>query len=251
MNITTTTTPVAVLARDVPGEPYRQVITKERTTVNTEHTGLELARLPFPVHLRNQQFALVTYVGPETIPASGGFALRIYGTFATKGEAWDCAEKAQQLGYNFFDLDVVDIGEGFFPLPPPADDELELRYPNAKLGAIMENHKAAVNRGSENVCKRADEGGEQKDPTPTRRDAFEALVAAEALSLFKAWKKQGKADKKAVIRSKLNKRFEQIVKDTELQLEEEVSGQIMTEQQIKSQNLVNQVESSAETLTGF
>lgn len=222
--------------------------THVRQEVNVKHTGAELAVLDFPVSLRNQNYALLSYVGPNTIPASGGFAIRIYGTFASYAEAEACAVKAMKNGYNLFDLDIVDIQNGFFPLPPPPDSDVDLTYSNDKLAKIMQRHKNAVNNGSRNVVKRA----ESDEVRETVEQQFESRVTSEALQLFKEWKKKGRADGHKTIKQKVGKRYGNFIKDMQGSVQAEIeampkqSTQGLPEGEIAAASLLRKTETETE-----
>jgi hypothetical protein len=179
-------------------------VTKRRTTVSVKESPTELAELPFPVKIPNQNWALISYVGPETIPKCGGFGVRIYGTFTSKEECDDVANKAFEQGYTYFDLLSVDISHGFFPLPPPPDLEIpDVKYQDENLNAIMSKHKEQLERGSNTVAQRADATGDDR----IAGQSYESLVTKEAKQLFAEWKSKGKMDSHARMKKKIAKRY--------------------------------------------
>jgi hypothetical protein len=181
-------------------------VTRHRSLVDIKETPEQLAKLPFPVSIPNQNFALISYVGPNTKPMCDEWAIRIYGTFGTFSEACEAADEAQECGYNYFDLDVVDIAHGFFPMPPPSDADIDvLKYKQEKLNTLLGKHKNKMMQGSEQVSGRA----EGKADTRSVVEVFDKMVATEAIRLFKEWKNNGKTESKEVIKKKLKKRYEE------------------------------------------
>jgi hypothetical protein len=156
--------------------------------VNIKYSANQLATLPFPVDIRNQNWAIISYVGPNTIPASAKFSIRIYGTFHSQKEADDACDEAQGQGYTIFDLCVVDIGHGFFPLPPPEDDDVPyVEYADKVLDGLMRKHKSSAMSGNNRITKRS----EAELDTRTPAKAFDDMVTEEAKRLFEEWKEAG------------------------------------------------------------
>jgi hypothetical protein len=180
-------------------------ITKKRTNLVINETPAQLSVLPFPVKVPNQQWALISCVGPHSHPSCDFLALRIYGTFASFEEADDAATKAQTAGYDLFDLDIVDISHGFFPLPPPADADIGdgVTYSDKVLQQLMSEHKNILQDKNDRMHVRADEKVDARPPI----DVFEDMVTKESMKLFNEWQLKGEVDTKANIKTKLNARF--------------------------------------------
>ena len=180
---------------------------RERQEVKIPYTGAQLATLEFPVHLANQNYAIVSYVGPDTTPKCNEIGFRVYGTFASLGEAQSVCEKAMSRGFKYFDLDIVDITHGFFPLPPPCDSDVDLSYHNKGLSTIMDRHKAAAIKQSDRVAARAD--ALKDGACPTVAATIESLAKEQAVRLFEEWKEQGFADDDATVKKKVRSRHEE------------------------------------------
>jgi hypothetical protein len=185
-------------------------ITKKRTNLEINETPSQLAVLPFPVNIPNQQWALISCVGPHSKPSCDFLALRIYGTFASFDEADDAATKAQNEGYDLFDLDIVDIGHGFFPLPPPNDDSIGdgVTYKDDVLQQLMSQHKSILQDKNDRMHRRADAKVDARPPI----DVFDDMVAKESMRLFTEWKQSGVVDSNDDIKTKLNTRFKANIK---------------------------------------
>lgn len=182
-------------------------VTRHRNVKRDLMSPKELAFAKFPVNIPNQNFALISYAGPRTIPANGIWALRIYGTFATFDEASRVADEAQDEGFDMFDIDIVEINQGFFPMPPPSDEDLDVvKYKDKRMMELMGGHRDKVQDGNAEVIRRADQ---KTDKVETVADVFDNMVTAEAIRLFKEWKKRGKTERRAVIKEKLNHRFKE------------------------------------------
>jgi hypothetical protein len=145
--------------------------------------------MDFPVRIPNQMYMLMSYVADDTVPKCKNFALRVYGTFASKDEADEVILKARERGYTFFDMFVVDIAHGFFPLPPPKDEDIdEVKYVDECLNNIMGRHKEMLNTSSQKNSTRAD--AELDDRSVV--DVFDEMVQRNARNLFLEWKKAGR-----------------------------------------------------------
>jgi ElaB/YqjD/DUF883 family membrane-anchored ribosome-binding protein len=167
----------------------------------------EMATMQFPVSLPNQRFALISCVGPSTKPKCAHLALRIYGTFCTFEEAERAAETAVKKGYNLFDLDIVEIDQGFFPLPPPGDAETDVKYADDTLNAIMKSHSDSIEERKTRVRERA----EQKLDTRTSAEVFGDLVTQEARRLFDEWKSTGSSERDSdELKDRLGSRLEEL-----------------------------------------
>jgi hypothetical protein len=192
---------------------YQEVmafITKKRTNLTITETPSQLAVLPFPVHIPNQQWALISCVGPHSKPSCDSLALRIYGTFASFDEADDVASKAQDAGYELFDLDIVDIGHGFFPLPPPSDIKIGdgMKYKDDVLQQLMSRHKSILQDKNDRMHQRADAEVDARPPL----DVFDDMVTKESMRLFTEGKLSGVVDSKDEIKTKLDARFKSNIK---------------------------------------
>lgn len=215
------------------GKPAGQYVTRHRSTVTVTESPQELATLEFPVHLPNQNFALISYAGPDTVPAMrNGFGLRIYGTFASFDEADRAASRAQEKGFTLFDLDIVEINHGFFPLPPPRDDDIpEVGYCNDRLAAIMQGHKDHLEKGN----KRVEERAEREADTRTSEEVFQDMVLESAQKLFDEWKKSGRkgSAKSKTTRAKVGRMFKEQVARVQAAVDAEDSDREEDAKQLK------------------
>lgn len=145
--------------------------------VNTASPG-DLLTEEFPVNIPNQNYALLSYLGPATQPSGSWFGLRIYGTFASVEEANRAADKARQRGYNHWDLFVVDIHHGFFPMPPPCDSSIaDVQYTSDVLTKLMRRDQDEVKESNDRVTQRAEEEVEVKSSTELLTEMAESAVA--------------------------------------------------------------------------
>jgi hypothetical protein len=167
--------------------------------------------MKFPVDIPNQNFALISYVGPNTKPNCGTFAIRIYGTFLTFDEADKVASKAQEYGYDLFDLEIVDIGHGFIPLPPPVDQKINkvIYDKQINLTKLMTEHKENMLRQSRMLNERADADHDLRSPV----EVFEEMVTKGAIKLFNEWKAKNKKDNKKTIKKKLEKEWKKNIQN--------------------------------------
>jgi hypothetical protein len=111
---------------------------------------------PFPVSIPNQNFTVISYLGPCTKPSQPWFGLRIYGTFATEDEAAAAITTAQSKGFTEWDMYIVDTSRGFFPLPPPCDaDMMQVEYQNNTLTSLMRGYLDVVKMSNDRVQRRA------------------------------------------------------------------------------------------------
>lgn len=190
--------------RKVDERPAR-IVSRHRSVININETPSELATLPFPILVPNQNWAIINYVDSDTSPKSKGAALRIFGTFASLAEADRVAADAIAAGFTYFDLDIVEICHGHFPLPPPSDDVIgEVKYSNHRIHKLMSDHRDGMNKNSDLVEDRAESANDTRSPV----EVFETMVAKEALRMFKEWKVRGKPNSKKTIRKTLKKRFD-------------------------------------------
>lgn len=186
--------------------PQPSFVTSYRTKRQIYENPEELATMPFPVNTVNQNWAIISFVGPETAPRSKDWALRIYGTYASLSEAEADCKKALEAGYDLFDLDIVDISHGFFPIPPPSDREVgAVDYGNDRLNEIMGEHKQTMLDRDERVAARAEAEVDTRSPV----EVFESMVTENALRLFKEWKAAGRVNTAKTIKQKLEKRFKE------------------------------------------
>jgi hypothetical protein len=130
-------------------------------------TPEELATLPFPVQLRGQNYALISCVAPPgwgTKRTANTLAMRIYGTFETTEQAQTVMKRAMSLGFTFFDLHIVDLSLGFFPLPPPEgfDPEIPTTYDHPVLTEVMKGHRDIINTSSEKLLDRLNQTPKSK-----------------------------------------------------------------------------------------
>ena len=129
------------------------------SAIAADLTPQEMATLPFPVPMTGQNYAIISCVAPKgwgTLRTANTLAMRIYGTTETQEEAEIVIKRAKSLGYNFFDMHVVDITKGFIPLPPPADFDpaIPTTYEHPILNAIMKGHRDIINESSERLLDR-------------------------------------------------------------------------------------------------
>ena len=159
--------------------------------VNTT-TPEDLLDEEFPVNIPNQNYALLSYLGPKTIPSASWFGLRIYGTFSTIEEANRAARKAKERHFNSFDLFVVDICHGFFPLPPPCDSAInEIQYSSDVLGQLMRQDQEHMDSANTRVGQRADSEVEMRTS-----DDILTEMAQSAITLMK----EDQMDKQDVVK---------------------------------------------------
>lgn len=126
------------------------------TTKPMTESGGDLLVEEFPVNIPNQNYALISYLGPKTLPSASWFGLRIYGTFSTMDEANRAATKARDKGFTNWDLFVVDICHGFFPMPPPCESAItDVQYDSEVLTKLMKQDQKDVNDAKERVASRA------------------------------------------------------------------------------------------------
>lgn len=132
-------------------------LTKHRdTTKPMTGNADDLLTEEFPINIPNQSYALISYLGPDTLPSASWFGLRIYGTFATMDEANRAATKARDKGFTNWDLFVVDICHGFFPMPPPCESAItDVQYDSEVLTKLMKRDQQDVNDAKERVASRA------------------------------------------------------------------------------------------------
>ena len=153
---------------------------REMAPINTTNPE-DLLDEEFPVKIPNQNYALLSYLGPKTTPSASWFGLRIYGTFATIEEANKAARKAKERDFNSFDLFVVDICHGFFPLPPPCDSDInEIQYSTDVLAQLMRQDQEHMDSANRRVGERADSEIEMK----TSGDLLSEMAQA-AITLLK------------------------------------------------------------------
>ena len=156
----------------------------------------------FPVNIPNQSFALISYLGPKTNPSASWYGLRIYGTFSTIDEATRAAKTARDRGFNSWDLFIVDIFHGFFPMPPPCDSAItDVQYHSDILTQLMQKDRDDMNESSKRVAQRAAGEVQVKSASELMTELAEA-----ALTEFQQTKELGRS----VIISSLVNRFEQI-----------------------------------------
>jgi hypothetical protein len=181
-------------AADVPAKDSKtSVVVQRRVTVDDPLERMspgELVRMEFPVHVPNQNFAVISYLAPHTLPASKQcYAIRIYATCGTLDEADRMCKRAQEKGYVDFDLFVVDITQGFFPLPPAQDAEAsEVMYPDQVLQDMVVRDQQNRVKNSKRVEDRADHA---KGTGATVEGLFEQLVAETAARIAQEWKNSG------------------------------------------------------------
>jgi len=163
-------------------------VTRRRVECTSKHTPSELITLDFPVNLPNQNYAIISYVAEHTKPSASWWGMRIYCTCATTDEAERIVEKARSNGYTEFDLFIVDIAHGFFPMPPPDDADIaNLKYSDDILNEIMVGDQGSRVASSKQVMSRA----EAELAKTTVEDEFKRQVHIEALELFEEWKQGG------------------------------------------------------------
>lgn len=155
----------------------------------------DLSTLPFPCAPAGQKWALISCVAPPgwgTKRTANTLAVRIYGCFETRKDAEDCMKRAVKMGYSFFDMWPVPMEEGFIPLPPPAEvdmDNIQTFYDHPTLQEIMRGHRDIINESSERILARiaetpASEGAKRmraaiaasgaKDRLPTLQAPFKS-----------------------------------------------------------------------------
>lgn len=124
-------------------------------------TPEELATMPFPAAVPGQNFAVISVVAPpgqNTRKTSNTLAIRIYGIFDTEEAAERCINRGKKMGYNFFDMYVVPINEGFIPLPPPTiDPDVRTWYDHPVLHQVMRGHRDIINESAERLLARKHE----------------------------------------------------------------------------------------------
>jgi len=179
-------------------------VTQRRVTVTNPldtMTPEELLRAPFPVDTGKHEFAIISYVGPRTTPKTPGWmGVRIYCTCPSFEEAERICKKAQERGFSHFDLFIVAIGEGFFPLPPPPDAAIaNLCYSDEVLNELVVRDQRDREEASKKVEARASE-----DMTVSSvNEAFDKCVSDTALRLFEDWKASGQPDDAETVSTKL------------------------------------------------
>lgn len=176
-------------------------IARRRVETQCKHSPSELITLEFPVNLPNQNYAIISYVAGHTNPSASWWGMRIYCTCATIDEAERIVEKARDNGYTEFDLFIVDIAHGFFPMPPPDDADIaKLVYSDDVLQQIMVGDQGSRIASSRQVMSRA----EAELGKSTVADEFERQVTQRAMQLFHDWQQQGKPDDLQTIKTKLS-----------------------------------------------
>lgn len=162
----------------------------------TEHTPEEMASLPFPCHPDRQKFAIISCVAPPgwgTKRTANVLAFRVYGIYETEEEADKQMKKAYGMGYTYFDMFVVDIRDGFIPLPPPTEAGVVPKtfYGNKILEEIMRGHRDLVNESSEKLLAKA-------TATPSSSAAGRLLKVKEEEKWKEADQKEDKAPATAI-----------------------------------------------------
>ena len=182
-------------------------VTRHRTTIKANESPAKMANMPFPVFQPNQNYMLCSVIGPNTVPSCKSWAIRVYGTFATAGEADKCADEALEKGYTLFNLETVVINQGFIPMPPPGDEDIPaVRYAKeqACLHKLMTGHRELLTSGSNRVESRAD--AELDDRSTV--DVFDNMVTRGAKQMFEEWKETGVVPDAAAITEKNKLTFE-------------------------------------------
>jgi len=186
-------------------------------------TPRELLDMPFILRDSRQNWAIVSIIGPgysKNVRISE-FAMQICRVCDTKDQADRLCEEAMKSGYDKFDLFVLDISNGFFPLCPPENNsEYEtVRYTNQPfLEKIMGNHRNQVAQDFVRVEERSKMKPKPFVPTPTpilNDDEYPSLPTSEVNASESAPPPAAKEETQADEQSKSPRKKRKLEPETE------------------------------------
>jgi len=107
---------------------------------NTNDLPVGLALEPDYIQIPGQNFALVSFVGPEYCrQKSGQFAMKIRGVFATEEEGKQYVKRLQRSGDNVVDIFLVSL-YNWVPIPPNPMEVQSQEYQEQFLQDLMSGY---------------------------------------------------------------------------------------------------------------